>query len=954
MVATRLLLLARNSFAARRSLCCHRSAAFLEHEIWEICSRRSSGFPSLLPSRYFGSNAGAGSGKEVAKEEKSVIPAAGNSRASRKGEDHSKANENMEDKPKRTKKVEEPKLPASRKGDVEEVADGAKAKPKKTKVVETEAKLLAPRKDLGSNEAIEGAKPKPKRSRKVKGEEEKDSSVSGNGKEVTKAKSKGTKKVPVEEGMESELSAPGQRKTSKSRTQSAKKVEETVKAVGTVGLVAENSMELEKKVEKRPPKPGRQAAKKMELLDEAARIAGTDGLVAEDPEKSIELEMKERDPVVVVESSPQSLDVQGKRDTCGTKTPEFVENNLDSEISVPLVEESGASQQASDDAAKPETTETVKVAETDNVVVEKDSKVAEPSPDQAKTQYENVVTAEAKQDDFLEVDDELKEFLMDRKLQQEQVEEDEDDEDDHDYVWDYRDIRQLPSSVKHLEKKLKELSSTAPPDDRRIAVVKLKLGQELCSSEHLSPQRAVDLANEALKVLGVGGDGSIEQGMCLAVLGAGYRGLEQYEKSFSYLKRASTCFDEMNEKGQEVVREMQFTTNQLGLTYLSLGRIKQGVESLIEALDLQETVLPCDDPDLGSDFRKAAEHLCDVEQWEEAKKLCEKAIRIHSKIKGFDNEEVGHDRKIMARIYRGLSQHEKALEQFRIARQIFNEDEENIYWANMGIADSQMCMESYSEAIATIEGAMESIPKKPVTYRGTAYLKLAKAFYLKKDFNEGIKRLMAALEFYKANLGAGSMDETASQLHEIAALFDAMGDVKGSIRTLKIAIAAYDCVPGAEKLVMNAKMDLGSQLIRHKKPESALRYYEEAMELSRKLGLPSLNLLTLTGIAHMELSNHQAAMEVLQDAKALLESPEQMKRSDLSKKICFPKLPVYHNLVTCYQHFERYDDALDCQKLLVAELRIAGREAEEKLPDATRVLEELMERSSKLPVQAQA
>ncbi|EFJ28373.1 hypothetical protein SELMODRAFT_411101 [Selaginella moellendorffii] len=280
----------------------------------------------------------------------------------------------MEDKPKRTKKVEEPKLPASRKGDVEEVADGAKAKPKKTKVVETEAKLLAPRKDLGSNEAIE-AKPKPKRSRKVKGEEEKDSSVSGNGKEVTKAKSKGTKKVPVEEGMESELSAPGQRKTSKPRTQSAKKVEETVKDVGTVGLVAENSMELEKKVEKRPPKPGRQAAKKMELLDEAARIAGTD---------------------------------------------EFVENNLDSEISVPLVEESGASQQALDDAAKPQTTETVKVAETDNVVVEKDSKVAEPSPDQAKTQHENVVTAGAKQDGFLEVDDELKEFLMDRKLQQEQ------------------------------------------------------------------------------------------------------------------------------------------------------------------------------------------------------------------------------------------------------------------------------------------------------------------------------------------------------------------------------------------------------------------------------------------------------------------------------------------------------------------------------------------------------
>ncbi len=113
--------------------------------------------------------------------------------------------------------------------------------------------------------------------------------------------------------------------------------------------------------------------------------------------------------------------------------------------------------------------------------------------------------------------------------------------------------------------------------------------------------------------------------------------------------------------------------------------------------------------------------------YDEAKALVEKALEIHQKLHGAGSMDEAIDRRLLAVIYSGLEEHEKALEEQQIVKKILKEKNfGEAVFVEIAVADTQITLQRYDDAIASLQSAMSQMDEGS-SMRALATVNLAKA-----------------------------------------------------------------------------------------------------------------------------------------------------------------------------------------------------------------------------------
>lgn len=143
------------------------------------------------------------------------------------------------------------------------------------------------------------------------------------------------------------------------------------------------------------------------------------------------------------------------------------------------------------------------------------------------------------------------------------------------------------------------------------------------------------------------------------------------------------------------------------------------VLSLDQSSDAHQCV-PC--PQVGEAFTQ-------VMLFDEAKALVTRALEMHVKLHGQGSIDEAIDRRLLAVIYSGLEEHEKALEEQKLVKTILLEKKfiSEVVFVEIAMADTQITLGRFDDAISSLQGALSHLEEgSPMQALATA--NLAKAY----------------------------------------------------------------------------------------------------------------------------------------------------------------------------------------------------------------------------------
>ncbi|GLJ42587.1 hypothetical protein SUGI_0882780 [Cryptomeria japonica] len=235
-------------------------------------------------------------------------------------------------------------------------------------------------------------------------------------------------------------------------------------------------------------------------------------------------------------------------------------------------------------------------------------------------------------------------------------------------MWRLERAFEAAITVYELEIAFRAMESVFGEDDKRLGMACLRMGQELESAGE-NPETILAYANRALRNLEKDDNGSIALATFLYLLGSVHYALEKFDESLGYLNRAIGIFENEHSQFQNapIVHDIQ---SLLGDVKTALGRREEALRNYIRSLELKEELLEPGHPQLASLSKKVAEAYVAVLNFKEALTLCLKALDIDRKHLGENSVEVATDHRLLAVIYAGLGEYEKALEQNETAKRV--------------------------------------------------------------------------------------------------------------------------------------------------------------------------------------------------------------------------------------------------------------------------------------------
>lgn len=169
--------------------------------------------------------------------------------------------------------------------------------------------------------------------------------------------------------------------------------------------------------------------------------------------------------------------------------------------------------------------------------------------------------------------------------------------------------------MESIQEMLKELSAVADPEDPRIAIVSLRLGQEY-EARGEDPKTFLKLGEQALSIFMTVGEFSLEIGMCHHLIALAHHRLGQQELSLENLYKALSILE--GKEGQESAPVRFAVQFLLGDTLSASGKHEEALQHYVEGLAVQETILKEGHPQLASNYRQVCsfsavhlgEHSC--------------------------------------------------------------------------------------------------------------------------------------------------------------------------------------------------------------------------------------------------------------------------------------------------------------------------------------------------------
>ncbi|XVE57133.1 hypothetical protein DITRI_Ditri04bG0067000 [Diplodiscus trichospermus] len=476
----------------------------------------------------------------------------------------------------------------------------------------------------------------------------------------------------------------------------------------------------------------------------------------------------------------------------------------------------------------------------------------------------------------------------------------------------------------------------------------LKQARDLVSSGD-NPQKALELALRAAKSyeLCANGKPSLELVMCLHVTAAIFCSLGQYSEALPLLEQSIDI--PVIEEGQEHSLAKFAGHMQLGDTYAMTGQLENSIKCYSTGFEVQKQVLGETDPRVGETCRYLAEAHVQALQFDEAQRLCQMALDIHRENGSPASLEEAADRRLMGLILETKGDHEAALEHLVLASMamVENGQEAEVASVDCSIGDTYSSLSRYDEAVFAYQKALTAFKTTKGENHpaiGSVFVRLADLYNRTGKLRESKSYCENALRIYEKPMPGIPLEEIASGLTDISAVYESMNDLDQAIKLLQKALEIYNDAPGQQSTIAGIEAQMGVMYYMLGNYSESYNSFKGAISKLRACGERKSAFfgiaLNQMGLACVQLYAINEAVELFEEAKSILEQE------------CGPYHPdtlgIYSNLAGTYDAIGRLDDAIEILEYVVQMREEKLGTANPEVDDEKKRLAELLKEAGRV------
>ncbi|KAL6629316.1 hypothetical protein ACP70R_029081 [Stipagrostis hirtigluma subsp. patula] len=457
----------------------------------------------------------------------------------------------------------------------------------------------------------------------------------------------------------------------------------------------------------------------------------------------------------------------------------------------------------------------------------------------------------------------------------------------------------------------------------------------MVSGEGGGAARALEFAERAARALERRGEGAeLELAMSLHVAAAIHCGLGRHADAIPVLERAVAVVTppppppqpegegeganeqqpqaEADQRGEEWSLAAFSGWMQLGDTHAMLGRMDESIACYGKGLEIQMGALGERDPRVAETCRYLAEAHVQALQFDEAEKLCRKALEIHREHSAPASLEEASDRRLMALILDAKGDYDGALEHLVLASMtmVANGRDIEVATIDVAIGNTYLALARFDEAVFSYQKALTVLKSA----RGddhpsvaSVYVRLADLYHRTGRLRESKSYCENALRVYAKPAPGAAPDEVAGGLMEIAAIYEALGDLDEALKLLQRALKLLEDSPGQWSTVAGIEAQMGVLYYMVGRYADSRNSFESAVAKLRASGERKSAffgvLLNQMGLACVQLFKIDEAAQLFEEARAVLEQECGASHPDT--------LGVYSNLAAIYDAMGRVEDAIE-------------------------------------------
>lgn len=478
-----------------------------------------------------------------------------------------------------------------------------------------------------------------------------------------------------------------------------------------------------------------------------------------------------------------------------------------------------------------------------------------------------------------------------------------------------------------------EATDEAALDNPDLGPFLLKQARDaMVSGEGGGAARALEFAERAARALERRGEGAeLELAMSLHVAAAIHCGLGRHADAVPVLERAVAVVtpppaapvaegeevpqpeEEVDErKGEEWALAAFSGWMQLGDTHAMLGRMDESIACYGKGFKIQMAALGDRDPRVAETCRYLAEAHVQALQFDEAEKLCRKALEIHREHSAPASLEEASDRRLMALILDAKGDYDGALEHLVLASMtmVANGRDVEVATIDVAIGNTYLALARFDESVFSYQKALTVLKSA----RGddhpsvaSVFVRLADLYHRTGKLRESKSYCENALRVYAKPAPGAAPDEVAGGLMEIAAIYEALGDLDEALKLLQRALKLLEDSPGQWSTVAGIEAQMGVLYYMIGRYADSRNSFESAVSKLRASGERKSAffgvLLNQMGLACVQLFKIDEAAQLFEEARAVLEQECGASHPDT--------LGVYSNLAAIYDAMGRVEDAIE-------------------------------------------
>lgn len=455
-------------------------------------------------------------------------------------------------------------------------------------------------------------------------------------------------------------------------------------------------------------------------------------------------------------------------------------------------------------------------------------------------------------------------------------------------------------------------------DEGYLGPYLLKQTRDMVSSGE-NPKKVLDVALRALKSFEMSTEGKInlDYVMCLHVVSALYCRMGQYNDAIPLLERSIEIPD--MDEGQKHALAKFTGCMQLGDTYAMLGLIENSILCYTAGLEIQEQVLGEKDLRFGETCRYVAEAHVQMLQFEEAEKLCQKALDIHRENGSSASLEEAADRRLMGLISDSKGDYETALEHYVLASMSMaaNGQEADVAAIDCNIGDAYLSLARFDEAVFSYQKALtvfKSTNGEKHSSVASVFVRLANLYNKIGKFRESKSYCENALRFFMKPNPGSRKEEIANGLIEVSAIYESMNELDQALKLLNKALKVFDGKVGQQSTVAGIEAQMGVLYYMMENYSESYNSLKSAIAKFRAIGEKKSSMFAVAlnqmGLACVQVCSINEAADLFEEARTIMENEYGPYHPDT--------LGVYSNLAGTYDAMGRWGDAIEILEHVVA------------------------------------